>query len=129
MALTATHDVQSHRVLVEQTIGDVKRAKILFGNKVGKIEDRSKDLDCVLALHNLRIRCKANPQYDIPFRRSPLPKEHVFGPRIPPEQLDLKIPKAVTSEMEAKVVHVREFERFLASETRALKKALAVGDN
>lgn len=126
--LKDNHSVQSHRVVVEQTIGDLKRAKILFGNKVAKIKERAKDLDCVLALHNLRVRRKTDPKYSIPPRRRPLPEEHVFGPLVPFEELDLKIPPRVTSQMEAKVSHVRAFQQFLTSQVAALREALAVGE-
>ena len=78
--VTASHTVQSERAVVEQTIADLKLAKVLDGNKISEVEDRSKELDCVIGLHNLRVLLKDDPAYDIPERRAAIPDDHVFKP-------------------------------------------------
>ena len=84
--MTASHSVQSVRATVEQTIADLKLAKALNDNKISSVEESTKVLDCVIALHNFRVLRKENPQYAIPERRAPLPEEHVFKPMTPPNE-------------------------------------------
>ena len=80
--------MQSQRAVVEQTIADLKVAKVLEGNKITSVEDRTKELDCVIGLHNLRVQLKEDPEYDIPERRGVLSEDHVFKPKTPPKELD-----------------------------------------
>ena len=84
--------MQSVRAVVEQTIADLKLAKVMNGNKISEVARLEKVLDCVIALHNLRVLLKANKAFDIPKRRSAVPGAHVFKPLIPADQVDLKIP-------------------------------------
>jgi hypothetical protein len=114
---------------VEQTIGDLKKAKVLDGNKISSVEDRTKDLDCVIGLHNLRVLLKDDPKYDIPERRAALPEEHVFKPMTRPDELDFKIPPEIRPNQEPGIKHIRAFERFLPSAAPALKKAVEIGGN
>lgn len=125
--MTASHTVQSHRAVVEQTIADLKLAKVLEGNKISEVEDRSKDLDCVIGLHNLRVLLKDDPEYDIPERRAAIPDDHVFKPLTPPNELDFKIPPEIRPSLEQNIKHIRDFERFLPSAAPALKKAVEIG--
>ena len=46
--------------VIEQTIADLKLAKVMNGNKISLIARLEKVLDCVIALHNLRVLLKAN---------------------------------------------------------------------
>jgi hypothetical protein len=59
-----SHKVQSVRAVVEQTIADLKLAKVMEGNKIKTVSKFEKVLDCVIGLHNLRVLLKANPQFD-----------------------------------------------------------------
>ena len=125
--VTASHTVQSERAVVEQTIADLKLAKVLDGNKISEVEDRSKELDCVIGLHNLRVLLKDDPAYDIPERRAAIPDDHVFKPLTSPNDLDFKIPPEIRPNQEACIGHIRSFETFLPSAAPALKKALEIG--
>ena len=64
--------MQSVRAVIEQTIADLKLAKVMNGNKISLIARLEKVLDCVIALHNLRVLLKANKAFDIPARRAPV---------------------------------------------------------
>lgn len=125
--MTASHKVQSERAIVEQTIADLKKAQVLGANKVNSVADATKDLDCVLALHNLRVLLKEDANYDIPERRAALAEEHVFKPLTPPNELDFKIPPEIRPKMEKDIKHIRAFERFLPSAAPALKKSVEIG--
>lgn len=125
--MTASHKVQSERAIVEQTIADLKQAKVLEGNKIDSVDDRTKELDCVIGLHNLRVLLKEDPKYDIPDRRAAVLEEHVFKPSTPADELDLKIPGEIRSNQEQDIKHIRAFERFLPSAAPTLKKAIEIG--
>lgn len=125
--MAASHTVQSHRAVVEQTIADLKLAKVLDGNKISEVEDRSEELDCVIGLHNLRVLLKDDPNYDIPARRAPILDDHVFKPLTPPDELDFKIPPEIRPAQEKNITHIRAFEAFLPSAAPALKKAVEIG--
>lgn len=125
--MTASHTVQSQRAVVEQTIADLKLAKVLDGNKISEVEDRSKELDCVIGLHNLRVLLKDDPEYAIPQRRAAIPDDHVFKPLASPKELDFKIPAEIRPSQEALIGHIRAFETFLPSAAPALKKAVKIG--
>ena len=71
-----SHKVQSVRAVVEQTIANLKLAKVMERNKIKSVEMFEKVLDCVIALHNLRVLLKANPQFDIPARRAAIRRIH-----------------------------------------------------
>ena len=90
--MTRSHQVQSIRAVVEQTIADLKLAKVMNGNKISSVFEFERVLDCVIALHNLRVLLKHNPRFDIPARRAVVPGEHVFKPLVPQNDVDLKIP-------------------------------------
>lgn len=125
--MTASHKVQSERAIVEQSIADLKQAKVLEGNKIDSVDDRTKELDCVIGLHNLRVLLKEDPEYDIPERRAPLLEEHVFKPLTPADDLDLKIPGEIRSNQERNIKHIRKFEKFLPSAAPTLRRAVEIG--
>lgn len=125
--MSASHRVQSVRAVVEQTIADLKLAKVLFGNKINAIVSHEKELDCVIGLHNLRVLLKTDPQFDIPRRRNALVDEHIFKPLMKSEELDLKIPLPITPKMESEIAHIRRFEEFLSSASPAIGNALETG--
>ena len=121
--------MQSHRAVVEQTIGDLKRAKILFDNKVQDLDGHTKNLDCVLALHNLSVLLKADPGYDLRERRKALKDEHVFKPLVPPDEVNLNIPNPIVPRDEPNIQHIRAFEEFLTSAGPSIRRALETGRN
>ena len=88
---------------------------------------REDELDCVIALHNLRVLLKFNPDFDIPERRHALPREHVFSPQKPANEVDLKIPPPIRPAQERDIKHIRDFISFLPSTVPAVKKALETG--
>jgi hypothetical protein len=53
--VTKSREVQSIRATVEQTFSDLKHAKVLEKLKFSDVDKAEKLLDCVIALHNLRI--------------------------------------------------------------------------
>lgn len=53
--MAESHKVQSIRAIVEQTFADLKHAKVLEKLKFSDVDKAEKLLDCVIALHNLRI--------------------------------------------------------------------------
>jgi len=122
--VTKSHSVQSVRAVVENTIADVKQWKVMEGNKVSTVKQKEQELDCVIGLHNLRQLLKMNPDFDIPTRRNAIPDEHIFKPRIAPEDVDLKIPAAITPKIRKTIPHVLKFEQFLSSAAPAAKRAL-----
>lgn len=102
---------------------------MLEGNKVTSIDARSKELDCVIGLHNLRILCKVDPNYIIPNRRAAIPQDHVFKPLTPMSEVDLKIPPPITLQLEAKMKHIKKFKSLLSSVTPIMKKAVEIGSD
>jgi hypothetical protein len=119
-----SHKVQSVRAVVEQTIANLKLAKVMERNKIKSVEMFEKVLDCVIALHNLRVLLKANPQFDIPARRAALRDEHIFKPLVPENDVDLKIPADAPDLAKKPYRHLSKFKDFLPSAAGAIKKAL-----
>jgi hypothetical protein len=119
-----SHKVQSVRAVVEQTIANLKLAKVMERNKIKSVEMFEKVLDCVIALHILRVLLKANPQFDIPPRRAALQDEHIFRPLVPENEVDLKIPADAPDLALKKYRHLSKFKDFLPSAAGAIKKAL-----
>jgi hypothetical protein len=119
-----SHKVQSARVVVEQTIRDLKCFEVMESNKINSAEEFEKVLDCVIALHNLKVLLKMDPNFDFPPRRTAIPGEHVFCPLIPEKDVDLKIPADKPDLTEAKYRHIRDFNDFLPSAAGAIKKAI-----
>jgi hypothetical protein len=124
-----SHKVQSVRVVVEQTIADLKLAKVMERNKISTVSDFEEVLDCVIGLHNLRVLLKANPQFDIPRRRAAIPGEHIFKPVVPENEVDLKIPADAPNLALAKYWHVSRFKDFLPSAAKAIEKAMELHGN
>jgi hypothetical protein len=124
-----SHKVQSVRVVVEQTIADLKLAKVMERNKISTVSDFEEVLDCVIGLHNLRVLLKANPQFDIPRRRAAIPGEHIFKPVVPENEVDLKIPADAPNLALAKYRHVSRFKDFLPSAAKAIEKAMELHGN
>ena len=119
-----SHKVQSVRAVVEQTIADLKLAKVMEGNKIKTVSKFEKVLDCVIGLHNLRVLLKANPQFDIPPRRAAIQGEHIFKPLVPENEVDLKIP-ADAPDLSLKTYrHLSKFKDFLPSAAKAIGNAL-----
>ena len=114
---------------MEQTIADVKLAKVMESNKIGTVADFEEVLDCVLALHNLRVLLKANPQYDMPERRAAIPGEHIFKPLVPDNEVDLKIPADAPDLSLEKYRHISKFKDFLPSAAGAVTRALELHGN
>ncbi len=127
--MTSSHKVQSVRAVVEQTIADVKLAKVMESNKIGTVADFEEVLDCVIALHNLRVLLKANPQYDMPERRAAIPGEHIFKPLVPENDVDLRIPADAPDLSLAKYRHISKFKDFLPSAAGAMARALELHGN
>ncbi len=127
--VTSSHKVQSVRVVVEQTIADLKLAKVMQRNKIGTVSDFEEVLDCVIGLHNLRVLLKANPQFDIPERRAAIPGEHIFKPLVPESEVDLKIPADAPNLALPKYRHISKFKDFLPSAAKAIEKALELHGN
>jgi hypothetical protein len=124
-----SHKVQSVRVVVEQTIADLKLAKVMERNKISTVSDFEEVLDCVIGLHNLRVLLKANPHFDIPRRRAAIPGEHIFKPVVPENEVDLKIPADAPNLALAKYRHVSRFKDFLPSAAKAIEKAMELHGN
>lgn len=122
--MTNSHKVQSVRAVVEQTIADLKLAKVMSSNKISTVAEFEKILDCVIALHNLRVLLKADPRFDMPHRRAAIPGEHVFGPKVPEKDVDLKIPADEPDLTLAEYQHIRSFKEFLPSAAGAMRRAL-----
>jgi hypothetical protein len=109
--------------VVEQTIGDLKRAKVMNDNKISTAATMEKVLDCVIALHNLRVLCKVNPDFELPARRAALPDEHIIKRIIPKNEVDLKIPADKPNLSLPDLRHIRDFVEFLPSAVGAISKA------
>jgi hypothetical protein len=119
--------VQSVRAKVEHVIGDLKQAKVMFSNKIQTADEFEGVLDCVIALHNLRVLLKANSNFDIPVRRHAIAREHIFRPCVPQNEVDLKIPKAEPDLSQKDLKHIRDFKEFLTSAIPNIKEALVKG--
>lgn len=115
------------RAVVEQTIGDLKTAKVLNANKIGTVGMMEKVLDCVIGLHNLRVLLKMNPLFDIPERRRAVLNEHVFSPLVRKSDVDLHIPKDPPDLTLSKLKHIREFIEFLPCVAPRMEDALERG--
>lgn len=127
--MTSSHKVQSVRAVVEQTIADLKLAKVMSGNKLSAVSDFEEVLDCVIALHNLRVLLKANSLFDIPERRAAIPGEHVFKWLVVENDVDLKIPADLPNLSLAKYRHISDFKDFLPSAAGAMRRALELHGN
>lgn len=127
--VTRSHMVQSVRATVEQTIADLKLAKVMESNKIATVADFEELLDCVIALHNLRVLINANPQYDLPARRRALPDEHIFKPLVPTMEVNLKIPADAPDLSLKKYRHISKFKEFLPSAAGAMTKAMDLHGN
>jgi hypothetical protein len=119
-----SHKVQSVRAVVEQTIADLKLAKVMEQNKIGTVAGFEEVLDCVIGLHNLRVLLKANPLFDIPPRRAAIPGEHIFKPLAPENEVDLKIPADAPDLSLKKHRQLSKFKDFLPSAAKAVENAL-----
>lgn len=119
-----SHKVQSVRAVVEQTIRDLKCFKIMDGNKIKTATDFEEVLDCVIALHNLRVLLKGDKAFDLQARRAAVPGDHVFKPKIPQKDVDLKIPADAPDLSKPKYRDIRDFKGFLAAAAPAVKNAL-----
>ena len=119
-----SHKVQSVRAVVEQTIRDLKCFKIMDGNKVKAATEFEEVLDCVIALHNLRVLLKGDKMFDLLARRAAVPGDHVFKPKIPQKDVDLKIPADAPDLSKPEYRDIRDFKEFLASAAPAVKNAL-----
>jgi hypothetical protein len=127
--VTRSHKVQSVRAVVEQTFADLKRAKVMESNKARTAADLEGALDCVIALHNLRVLLKADPDYDLPERRAAIPGEHIFKPLVPTNEVDLKIPADPPDLSLAKYRHIKEFQEFMPSAAGAIRRAMDLHGN
>ncbi len=122
--LKRSHKVQSTRVVVEQTIANLKLAKVMESNKIESVEMVEKLLDCVIALHIFRVLVKRVPDFDIPPRRAAIPGEHILKPLMPQKDVDQKIPEDPPNLALAEYRHIRDFKDFLPSAARAIGKAM-----
>lgn len=119
-----SHKVQSVRAVVEQTIKDLKYFKVMNGNKISEVAEFEKVLDCVIALHNLRVLLKVDANFDLPARRSPILGEHVFTAKPSQNKVDLKIPADPPNLDRKEYRHIGAFKVFLTSAAPAVKNAL-----
>ena len=119
-----SHKVQSVRAVVEQTIRDLKCFKIMCRNKIKAVAEFEQVLDCVIALHNLRVLLKSDETFDLPARRAAVPGDHVFKPSVPQKDVDLKIPADVPDLTVPEYRDIRDFKGFLASAAPAITNAL-----
>ncbi len=122
-----SHVVQSARAVVEQTLANLKLFKVMEGNKIKTAEQFEEFLDCVIALHNLRVLLKANADYDIPARRAAVPGDYIFKPLIPTKDVNLKIPADPPNLAEAEYAHIRKFKGFMPSAAGAVLHAIELG--
>jgi hypothetical protein len=116
--------VQSIRAVVEQTIGDLKTAKVMEGNKISSADLMSKVLNCVIGLHNLRVLRKANAKYEIASRRHAIVDDHIFRPLIPKKDVDLHIPEDKPDLKRPQFKHIQKFIEFLPSAAAAIEEAV-----
>lgn len=119
-----SHKVQSTRVVVEQTIADLKQSKVMGSNKIRTVKKFERTLDCVIGLHNLRVLRKFNPAFDIPPRRAAILNEHIFKPKNAAKDVDLKIPADQPDLDLPDYRHIRAFVDFLPSVAPAMAKAM-----
>ena len=119
-----SHKVQSVRAVVEQTIRDLKCFKIMDGNKIKAAAEFEEVLDCVIALHNLRVLLNGDKAFDLQARRAAVPGDHVFKPKIPQKDVDLKIPADAPDLLKPEYRDIRDFKGFLATAAPAVKNAL-----
>lgn len=119
-----SHKVQSVRAVVEQTIRDLKCFKVMDSNKIKAATEFEEVLDCVIALHNLRVLLKGDKAFDLLPRRAAIAGDHVFNPKIPQEDVDLKIPADGPDLSKPEYRDIRDFKGFLASAAPAVKNAL-----
>ena len=116
--------MQSVRVVVENTICDVKRFKVLNSNKFDSVISFQATLGCALALHNFTVRSKENPIWDIPECRAAIVDEYLFGPSIPWKDVNLHIPPNTPDLESQKLSHIGKFIHFLPSVAAAMTKAV-----
>lgn len=119
-----SHKVQSVRAVVEQTIRDLKCFKVMDSNKIKAATEFEEVLDCVIALHNLKVLLKGDKAFDLLPRRAAIAGDHVFKPKIPQEDVDLKIPADGPDLSKPEYRDIRDFKGFLASAAPAVKNAL-----
>ena len=110
--------------MVEQTIRDLKCFKIMDGNKIKTAANFEEVLDCVIALHNLRVLLNGDKAFDLPARRAAVSGDHVFKPKIPQQDVDLKIPADAPDLSKPEYRDIRDFKDFLAAAAPAVKNAL-----
>lgn len=127
--MAKSHKVQSQRVVVEQTIADLKLFKVMESNKIESVAQFEKVLDCATALHNLKVLIKFDPRFDIPARRAAIPGEHIFGPKVPEKNVDLKIPADPPNPELRDFRHISKFKDFLPSAAGAIGKAVELRGN
>ena len=84
-------------------------------------------LDCVIALHNLKVLHKLDLTFDMPERRAAISQEHVFHPLVSEKDVDLKIPADAPDLLRPEYRHIREFKEFLPSAIPVVEKALEKG--
>jgi hypothetical protein len=125
--VTQSHKVQSTRVVVEQAFADLKRAKVMTGNKIRTASQFGALLDCVIALHNFEVLRKANPNFELPPRRGAIPGEHIFTPLVPSNEVDLKIPADAPNLSLVDYRHIKQFKDLLPSAARAMRQATELG--
>ncbi len=119
-----SHKVQSVRAVVEQTIRDLKCFKIMDSNKIKAAAEFEEVLDCVIALHNLRVLLKGDKTFDLRPRRAAVPGDHIFKPKIPKKDVDLKIPADAPDLSKPEYRDIRDFRGFLTTAAPAVKNAL-----
>lgn len=122
--VSESHKVQSIRAVVEQTIADLKLAKVMEDNKISAVTDMEKVLDCVISLHNLRVLCKLDENFAIPKLRAQIPGDHVFRPKVDADQVDLSIPADAPDLSSPNYKHIKDFVEFLPSAATAIKDAV-----
>jgi hypothetical protein len=119
-----SHKVQSVRAVVEQTSRNLKCFKVMDSNKIKAATEFEEVLDCVIALHNLKVLLKGDKAFDLLPRRAAIAGDHVFKPKIPQEDVDLKIPADGPDLSKPEYRDIRDFKGFLASAAPAVKNAL-----
>jgi hypothetical protein len=122
--VSESHKVQSIRAAVEQTIADLKLAKVMEDNKISTVTYMEKVLDCVISLHNLRVLCKADENFAIPKLRAQVPGDHIFWPKVGADQVDLSIPANAPDLSLPNYKHIKDFVEFLPSAATAIKNAI-----
>ena len=105
-------------------MGEIKLWKVMFGNKVNDAARFEKVLDCVLALHNLKILVNKDPNFVIPVRRSVVPDDHIFKQKM---ALNLQIPAAPAPKVLQNSPHIAQFEEFMKHAVGCVRKWLHIG--